>query len=203
MNGKVRLGQLLSQVSLESEKKSNIELEYVFYGRIKNFEQLKQAASREEHEQWDIRVEKESSKRYFGNVRVRCTDGGKYTLCIKALEDGVEAKEETELEANEELFEAIKKIATGGMRKTRYRFPIEGSELTWEVDVFYDTEGNPREWCKIDLEVESQDGELPAYPIDLEDVLDIQPTERSEEQKAFVDKLMNEQFQLKNLFLKE
>ena len=186
-------------VSLEARAP---ELEYVFFGRIKDFKELEAAASKEDQEQWEVRPAKIEGNKYFGNFRIRKTNADKYTLCMKILTDGTDVRDEIEVDADEDLFEATKKIATSGMVKCRYNFPVADSDLVWEVDVYFDTEGNMIDWCKIDLEVKKPIDKLPAYPIALDDLFDTQPAQRTPEQRAFVNKLMDDHFVLKNQYPK-
>ncbi len=185
-----------------SLEEMSVELEYVFFGKIVDFSQLEQADSKEEQHQWEVRAPRSDERKYFGNFRVRKIDDEKYVLCMKVLQDGSDAKDEIELPADKDLFEATAKIATSGMRKTRYNFPVPDSDLVWEVDVYYDAEGKQREWCKIDLEVKKPLEKLPEFPIELTELFTKQPNQRTDDERAFVQKLMDEQFVLKNQYTK-
>lgn len=186
-------------VSLEA---AGQELEYEFYGRIKDFGDLKKAASKEEQEQWEIRSGKDDDRKYFGGLRVRKINDDKYVLCAKVMSEGNDSRYEVELDADKDLFEAFRKISPKGMRKTRYLFPIEGTDLTWEVDVYRQEDGSLEEWCKIDLEVKEPIKEMPPLPMEFEELFTVQRAQRTPEQQEFVDELMNKKFLLTNQYPK-
>lgn len=193
--------------SQESEAgQTQLEREYVIYGKLVDVKDLEKAASQEHQEQWEIRGEKKDDLRYFGSVRVRAAyanegdgDAGrdiKHTLTIKTLQRDGEGKDEVELPCSADVFEQVKRLCTGGMTKVRYCFPIthEGQDLVWEVDVYTDANDELVTWCKLDLEVQKPLKTLPPYPVQLTDVLDTQPEHRSAAQKAFVEDLMDKHF---------
>ena len=88
------------------------------------------------------------------------------------------------------------------MIKTRYFFDVPDSDLIWEVDVYFDEKGKPREWCKIDLEVTDMRTKRPELPIQLTDAREIPPKNRSEDQQRFLDRLMEKEFISPNPYLK-
>lgn len=190
--------QTLFKSSMESvaNGKTQVELEYVIYAKLANFDELLKAARKEEQEQWEIRRENDPSYKFFGSVRIRAVNNTRFILCCKTLEDGQNGKDEVEMEVTKDFFVALKKIATGGMRKTRYFFPIAGSDMTWEVDVYYDANGQKEAWCKIDLEVKQNLPQLPSLPVTVEEKIDAQPLDRTPEERARVDDLLKNKFVL-------
>lgn len=205
------VNRAIDVVSQEAKIDAKVEREFVVYGKLENIDAAKAVAQKGEtvyHEQWDIRVEKDETRQYFGQVRVRKTFTDKeqtYTLCIKKLSEESNDKYEIELEVDHEVFETVKALSTNGMIKARTKIPVEGEEgLFWEVDVFYQNgfDGDPVQWVKLDLEVPSFDREIPKLPLEFIEVLDTQPNERTEEQRQFVSKLMEETFLQKNPYPK-
>lgn len=210
---KTLFGQAIAEsVSLES--KGDKEKEYVFFGKLKDANELSKALRYEDQEQWEVRTPYQGKDRYFGTIRIRKTTKAKsvtYVLCMKTSKGDGFNKDETEYtlpsEAGEKYFKEIQKLATSGMRKRRYFYPVEGhSEKTWEVDVFYPDglSKDPAPWCKIDLEVArrftSADGKsfpLP-FPVTLENVIYAQPGERTDKEQRLLDKLMATVFVLKS-----
>lgn len=202
----------INAISLEGAPHQ--ELEYVFYGKIADFKALEKASSYEDQEQWEVRIPKEENTPYFGCVRIRRTQRGDtttHTLCMKALKEGKAAKDEVELklvgEKGEEFFEQMRKLATTGMTKRRYFFPVEGrKDLTWEVDVYFKgrSKKNFHAWCKVDLEVPrllrqstAESFPLP-FPIELTDVIYAQVKDRTEAQRDQINKLMDDVFTRSN-----
>ena len=164
----------MSTIALEELKttNSNMETEVVVYAQITDFEGLKQANSKEEQEQYNIKSENTTTGAK-GSVRVRKTTVGdtvNYTLTNKVkIESQLNQKNiEEETSITENHFEAFKAICEEGMKKHRYKFNIESFVITdtetnkkfngpggvFEVDVFLKEDGTYQEWCKIDIEVD-------------------------------------------------
>jgi CYTH domain-containing protein len=160
------------------------EKEYVWYGRLTDSEQLKKAAGQEKQRQ-------SSLKGKGGTIRVRETIGlgqVRYTLTAKAYSGRGDAKE-VSAPVSKDMHEVFKMLSGESMDKIRYTFPIEGTELKWEVDVFIDAQGNPKEWVKIDLEVPDETSEWPPLPVTLADMIFGGNDEYTPEQKAKLDEL--------------
>lgn len=174
------------------------EKEMVIYGKIVNFEQLKAAGRIVDQVQYELKISKTDKNAAAGSMRVRQeteNDEVKYIHCIKnKLEDG--SSIETETEATESMFKQFKYMCESGMSKTRFEFPIEGSECKWEVDVFKSVDGTMFEWVKIDLE--DWEGELPKLPIELTDVISNPYGARTEEEEAQVRMLYDTVFRTPN-----
>lgn len=164
--------------------KATREKEYVWYGRLTNTEELKKAANQETQKQSCI-------KGKGGTIRVRETVGmgqTRFTLTAKAYSGRGDA-DEGSLPVSKDLHEIFKSITGESMDKIRYTFPIEGTDLKWEVDVFIDLEGNPKEWVKIDLEVPETITEFPPLPVTLADMIFGANEEYTQEQKTKLDEL--------------
>lgn len=150
---------------LENGQKAK-EKEYVWYGRLTDVSELQKAASQETQKQ-------SSLKGNGGTIRVRETGAMgqvRYTLTAKAYSGRGEA-DEVSVPVSKDLHEVFKAITGESMDKIRYTFPIEGSELKWEVDVFIDAQGNPKDWVKIDLETPGEMTEWPPLPVTLADTI--------------------------------
>lgn len=168
---------------LENGEKSR-EKEYVWYGRLTNPEELKKAASQETQKQSAI-------KGKGGTIRVRETTGMgqvRYTLTAKAY-TGFGDAQEVSSPVSKDMHEVFKSISGESMDKIRYTIPIEGSSLKWEVDVFIDAQGNPKEWVKIDLEVPEETNEWPPLPVTLADTIFGGNSEYTPEQRSKLDEL--------------
>lgn len=193
------LTQRLLSLSLESQTdgKTKVEKEIVVFGKIVDFDELKKADSKEEQEQWEIRLRDDDLK-HNGCIRIRCIDKKKYVLTIKTFVPDRGNLNETEVELDAEtgknMMEEFKKLSTGGMIKTRYNFKVPDSDLVWEVDVYYDEKGEARTWCKLDLEVSDLRIARPPYPVKLKDAREIPSKNRSEEEQKFIERLMSREF---------
>jgi hypothetical protein len=166
--------KLMATIALEELKttSSNMETEVVVYAQITDFEGLKQANSKEEQEQYNIKSQNTITGAK-GAVRVRKTTVGdtvNYVLTNKVkIESELNQKNiEEETSITENHFEAFKAICDEGMKKHRYKFNVESFVITdtetnkkfngpggvFEVDVFLKEDGTYQEWCKIDIEID-------------------------------------------------
>lgn len=183
------LQQLQAALEDIADGKVAREKEYVWYGRLTDPEQLKKAAS--------FSVQKQSSvKGKSGTIRVRETtkDGQiDYTLTGKAYVGYGDANE-VSLPVSKDMCEIFRQLSGESMDKIRYEFPIEGTDLKWEVDLFIDTQGNPKDWVKIDLEVPTEMNEWPVLPVLLADTIFGGNGEYTPEQKAKLDELFSTVF---------
>lgn len=185
--------------SLEAEGKAEIELEYVLYGKIENFTELDKASSKEEQEQWEIRVEKGPKHPIAGCIRVRRLPGERYILCMKQIVEGKDGKIEVEQDTTADMFKTMKSLASAGMHKMRYVFEIPDSINVWEVDVYFNPDGTMQQWCKVELEVKEPVSVLPPLPLQLSEVIANQWKNRTPEEHAKVDELMKSVFLKKNV----
>jgi len=209
------LRRLARSLGIESEAPAVIERERMMFGLIKDISQLEKAALKEHQEQYEIKIPKTDKNALAGKLRVRRSqEVGKeefnFTFTVKTELSGDENSTEDEkrsLEINEptteQMFMAFQYIAEGGMKKTRYEFPIEGTDLKWEFDVFAGSDGQPQAWCKIDLEV-PQGGlvDQPPFPIEMERIISSNPAAQSEEEKTILDTLFTTVFKFTNPHLK-
>jgi len=200
----VDIGKFVSRVSLEDNTSSEdlVELEYDFYLRIQDFDQLAGADKIIKQEQWSIPFTKESLK---SAIRVRQSiENGifKYEIANKIDIEGYDGVWEIEKEIDRHHFETIKDLAKTGMIKDRFCFPIEGKSMYWEVDVFYDINGKPYEWVKVDLEVEQRLESLPPFPINYVEGILTQKGRRSTEEIDFITKLYKNKFLISKTELK-
>lgn len=178
--------QRTMRIALEDLENGEVsrEKEYVWYGRLANPEELKKAIGHETQKQSSVKAK-------GGTIRVRETVAMgqlRFTLTGKAYVGRGDAKE-VSMPASEDMYEVFKAIAGESMDKIRYTYPIEGTDLKWEVDVFIDLHGNPKEWVKIDLEVPEETSEWPPLPITLSDMIFGGNDEYTPEQRAKLDEL--------------
>lgn len=197
----------LLRIALEeaSDGKMFKEIEHVFYGRLIDIEELKKAASVESQEQWEIRIPKTEENANSGSIRIRKTTVGdaepEYILTTKVSAGGGD-KIEVPIPTTADNFEQFKILSFAGMRKDRYHFPVEGTDLVWEVDMFLKPEGGYHEWVKIDLEVSDRGAAIPSLPIELKDVITSDYGMRTEAEELQVSALYAHTFITKNVHLK-
>lgn len=172
---------LLDLYSLESSamEAKEEEIEKELYAKLSNPEELKKADRVIEQLQWMFPILNEDGS-YKATMRSRreIIDGGdpEYTLTIKIYHKGDIGCTEYTCDSNEDMMEAFEAISTMGISKTRYEFPFsvehegEKLDLKWEVDIIKDKEGNDLEYCKIDLEVPTNDIPLPEFPLKTDEI---------------------------------
>lgn len=149
-----------------------------------SFPELAKAASWEYQDQWGIKIGKGEKNAGAGQTRVRATYPGgegfmnlgepkfEHTLKVNASDGGAF---ETEFEITEDYFKAFRLLASDGMQKDRYFFPVDGG--VFEVDMFLlpglgdgrlrgmKNRGRDYQiWAKIDLEVKDLDAKIPEMP---------------------------------------
>lgn len=186
----------------DTESTTIKEKEYVVYFRTLDFKQLQNAKHAIKQRQWQFYVPKTDDNAGSGKIRVReliSHDGNtKYELTIKSeVKDG---NIESSIECSKEMFTQIAFLADSGMYKHRYEFPIENSDLKWEIDVYPDGNGGYYPWGRAELEVKEELTELPKLPIEVEEI--ITPEEAStEEGKVKVKELFSKFFLKKNKYL--
>lgn len=173
--------------------KKHREVEYTFYGKIADMSQLTRAIQKEEHEQWSIDVETEADIR----LRIRAINGMRWVLTSKVRYTGVVGCEEVECDISKDMFDHLKFFASGGMKKTRYVFKIDGTEKVWEVDVFKDINGQDHPWVKVDLEVtDPNDKTFPRLPVNFVkgEFIARQTPEQTDEEKSHISALWSKEW---------
>ena len=178
-------------------KKAN-EIEHVLIVSPVDYDQIERLAHKKETmEQWEIKSMNASSdnrtKRGRGSVRVRAINGTKYVLTAKNyLPDNISAVEE-EKEVDKAMFDIFRRICPMGSKKTRYFIKQDG--LTIEVDVYYDINGNPTEYCKVDIEVKNRSIGIPKLPFDTHNII---TKDRTPEQEKMVLDIFQKMWQIYN-----
>ena len=190
-------------VNTEADKAESTtvrEKECVTYIRIMNFKQLGKAKHREEQLQWQVSIPKTDLNASEGTIRVRktTTKDGKvsYDLTLKNKgKDG--SKLETTLPCTEEAFTQLAFLAENGMDKHRYCFPIEGTDMCWEIDVYPDGKAGYYTWGRAELEVKGDIDKLPELPIEVEEVI---TPEEAQQDDSKVRQLFETYFLKKNMY---
>lgn len=169
------------------------ELEYTFYARIVNMRDLDNAIEKEEHEQWKLPLENDRSGHI--RARLRLINNRRPTMATKVYRPGVLGAEEVESDISMDMFTHLRLAAEDGYKKTRYNYPIPGTNRKWEVDVFMGRDGNPHPWVKIDLEVETPNDPIPELPIEVTDLIVQNGPKYGVEERRFVRSLWETEWQ--------
>ena len=198
----------MSMVSLEAEDvsgRTSAEIERVIYARVKNFDFLERAFGADRQEQWSVKVPKTDENAGSGSIRVRkvinLREPGaavQYILASKLDVGSAGGTAETPEPSTVDQFNIFKYLANKGMLKDRYYFPIEGTDLQWEVDCFTKPGELYHEWVKVDLEKWPRGKELPQLPFAFVEVIDGSEGEITEENKPKIDNLYETIFLTKN-----
>ena len=165
----------LKMEAIDGEK--HIEREYTAYARVKDFNWIDDAPEHEHHLQWSINYGEDSKVKGL----LRLINGRRYTEAVKEPLISEEGSYEVEFDIPRDAFEMKKKACKDGYSKDRYCFPIEGTDLKWEIDVFKSKSGGRSDWIKIDLEYDSKSDVDFALPFE---VLDLFVVGRDSSQEA-------------------
>lgn len=168
------------------------EIEYTFFARVPDFEWIDASLLKEQQEQAEIHID--NGEKGFGQVRVRAVNDRDYELCLKYKVPGELGKREVETLVTKDMFELMLLMAPHSLRKKRYCYPIEGTDLKWEVDVFENIDGEPFDWIKIDLELmaKDKDMEIPPLPVPTVEKIMAQASKRTPEEYKKVGELFEE-----------
>jgi hypothetical protein len=203
--GRLLLGAIHGSFALEevADGKAFKEVEHTFYARLADMDELLKASHKEYQEQWEIKVGKTAENAAKGSIRIRKTvkDGAseaEYVLTSKVQLNGAGDKIEVPVPTTVAMFESFKYLSDKGMIKDRYFFPVDGSDLVWEVDMFHKPEGGYYDWCKIDLEVKNRQDAVPPLPIEFRDIITNGNGQRTPEEEARVTALYSQEFLTKN-----
>lgn len=184
---------------------TKVEKEIEIYGTMRNMDALDGATGWEIQEQWGLYVPSCDDNAGSGNVRIRmsqrATGEPVYVLTTKVK--ATQGNLECEVNTSADMFQLFKILASAGLRKKRYYFPIAGTEMEFEVDVFTGPTGAPVPHVKIDLELR---GSLPdgfdlssvTLPFEMSDIRIIRPGFKNDEDLAYVRQLFKTQYDLPN-----
>jgi hypothetical protein len=196
---------LISNEAEDTSGRTSAEIERVIYARVSDFKFLERASGAERQEQWSVKIPKTDENAGSGSIRVRKVTNLRepgaaiqYILTSKLDVGGKGHSAETSEQSSVDQFNVFKYFANKGMLKDRYVFPIEGSDLNWEVDCFPKPGELYFEWVKIDLEKWPSDKELPSLPFAVAEMIDGSEGQQNEETKAKISRLYEDVFLLPN-----
>ena len=208
--------QVISQLGValedDSSGKAVKEIEMVFYAKVADKLELQNAQSSEHQEQWELKISKCETNAGNGQIRVRKTVKGdtapEYVLTMKVQVNAAGDRIEVGIPTTEAMFNQFKVLCSLGMKKDRYFFPDATTGLVYEVDMFLlpgskAGEFRYHDWCKIDLELQNHDQQIPPFPIKLETVITAQNGKRTSAEEKVVGDLYETMFRTKNEYLKD
>ena len=171
--------RLIRVISLEGNETDGLtrrEKEIVYYVKVQNPDELFKSFTKEEQEQWEIKVPRTVDNAAGGRIRVRKAKIGnelKYILTSKTFIDKND-HDETELLTTESMFNQFRQMSESGMIKHRCELKIEGDGLNniIEVDLFLTPEGHYNQWIKVDVEIQDLNSPLPKLPFDYLEILE-------------------------------
>lgn len=195
---------LVAALESTMEGKPIKELEYVFFGLLRDLDALKSMAVETEH-QHQYSISKPN-----GSIRVRAVNHEHFELTTKTWVAGVAGKQEETNPTTATQRDHFQAICDSSMEKNRYIVIVPGTEgtwkptetnpnpkyngsLFWEFDVFVDANGNDVDWVKVDLEVPDETI-APSIPPLLEDVIVEKFGVRPPEHVDFIRSLYSEKF---------
>lgn len=183
-----------------------VETEHVFYVYITDFKQLDKAASKIHQEQWEIKVPRTDKNATSGGIRVRLVQEGdgpkQYCLTSKVVINAEGDKDEVTTETTADMFVHFAFLSQGGMIKDRYTFPIDGSDLVWEVDMFLKPDGSYHNWAKIDLEVPDRNAPIPEqFPVSFSQIISGDASRRNEAESRKISELYSQFFLTPNQYV--
>jgi len=185
-----------------NEGKTVKEREYEIYGRVDDLPAMQAAAKRKEYqEQWGMPCDFGKDVGIFGSIRVRMTRENDnepvYTQTIKAKAD--DGSDENEMEISIDTFNLFSRLVPNGLLKTRYFFPLEGTDYELQVDVFHDADGKQCNVVKIDLEVpEGVNVSEVKIPFGIEVTRVIKPGKKSPADGDYVRDLFVNHYEVQN-----
>lgn len=187
----------------EAQGQTTKEREYEVYGRVDDLAAMQASATRHEYqEQWGMPCDFGKDVGIFGSIRVRMTrqgDDGEVSLTqtIKAKAD--DGSDENEMDISQATFDLFSRLVPNGLLKTRYFFPLEGTDYELEVDVFHDANGKQCNVVKIDLEVpEGVEVSEIKIPFKMEIARVIKPGKKSSGDSEYVRDLFTNHYEVQN-----
>jgi hypothetical protein len=199
----------LPVISMEAaptpDGKTQVEKEIEIYGTMRNMDDLDAATGWEIQEQWGLYVPGSDENAGSGNVRVRMSqrNTGEPVYVLTTKVKAPNGNLECEAPSSIDMFNLFKVLASSGLRKKRYYFPLPGTDLEFEVDVFTGPTGAPVPHVKIDFELrgtlpEGFDFSQVKLPFEMTDIRIISPGRKSDEDLAYVRELFKTQYDLPN-----
>lgn len=147
---------------------TKLEVEFTIYAELQDTRVLEQAVTKELQHQVNISLDTDTEVRQ----RIRSVNEKRWILTTKEPPERGFGNLETECDISKDMYGTLMRATKEKLVvKTRYRYPIPGTNLQWEVDAFHTNSGSIHPWVKIDLEVPSLEMEIPPLPFQVASII--------------------------------
>jgi hypothetical protein len=171
--------------------KTELEVEFTIYAELQDIRVLQQAVTKEVQQQVNISMDTDTDIRQ----RIRSINGKRWILTTKEPPERGFGNLETECDISKDMFGTLMRATKEKLVvKTRYFFPIPGTNLQWEVDVFNTKSGSEHPWVKIDLEVPNLEMEIPPLPFQVNSIIYADSDDLTIAEKRKIDTLWDEEW---------
>ena len=171
--------------------KTELEVEFTIYAELQDIRVLQQAVTKEVQQQVNISMDTDTDIRQ----RIRSINGKRWILTTKEPPERGFGNLETGCDISKDMFGTLMRATKEKLVvKTRYLFPIPGTNLQWEVDVFNTKSGSEHPWVKIDLEVPNLEMEIPPLPFQVNSIIYADSDDLTIAEKRKIDTLWDEEW---------
>lgn len=171
--------------------KTELEVEFTIYAELQDLRVLQQAVTKEVQQQVNISLDTDTEIRQ----RIRSINDKRWILTTKEPAERGFGNLETECDISKDMFGTLMRATKEKLVvKTRYFFPIAGTNLQWEVDVFHTKAGSEHPWVKIDLEVPNLEMEIPPLPFQVSSIIYADSDDLTIAEKRKISKLWDEEW---------
>lgn len=171
--------------------KTELEIEFTIYAELQDTRVLEQAVTKELQQQVNISLDTETDIRQ----RIRSVNDKRWILTTKEPAERGFGNLETECDISKDMFGTLMRATKEKLVvKTRYFFPIPGTNLQWEVDVFNTKSGGEHPWVKIDLEVPNLEMEIPPLPFQVNSIIYADSDDLTIAEKRKISQLWDEEW---------
>lgn len=168
------------------------EIELTIYAEMQDINDLTKAVSKEMHEQYDTPLDTETDVR----MRIRGINGKRWIQTIKVPHKDKPGNWEVEHDISEDAFKLLRAATPKeGYVKERYFFPVVGTDLVYEIDVYRNNGGVQHAWVKIDLEFKDTTQEIPPLPFATKARIYSDDPATTQAEKDWIDRLWQEEWQ--------
>lgn len=167
------------------------EIELTIYAEMTDLNDLSKAVSKEMHEQYDTPLQTETDVR----MRIRGVNGKRWIQTIKVPHKDKPGNWEVEHDISEDAFKLLRAATPKeGYVKERYFFPVVGTDLVYEVDVYRNNGGIQHAWVKIDLEFKDMSVEIPPLPFATKARIYADNPDTTQAERDWIDRLWQEEW---------